>query len=425
MIDWCPKHGNIAVVKVTRPFPGRSIASEIRCLVDHLTATGCPAALVDFQELRLLNAFECATVLECFVGMTRPVVGVVAKQRVYQKMVEFGLDRILPIFPNIGVALADPLFSSRVLAGHRAIVLCGKGIVAQGGGPPFDATTPIGEQSSLQERLDHLALYGILDVIFVVSDGDNKTRDFILANKPPNMSVFFRSSNGTSYAQLSCAFDMGLGWVDDVIVLNACGWHAINLSLMIEKHKTSCAGITICNHESSNLDFFGAAVVSSGAMAHANVAGFDETWPSFVGSLFSADVPVAYYDSPTVGDVSVASGFFAAQADRSRTLPRDTFAVKSNAFVTGPVLAATGAIIEDGARVIGPVILEADAKVCAGAFVSNSWVASGCELAPQSWTQNMLIGRDWAIDHVNDSVPLTLPVGIEETPLPEFPKKSA
>ncbi|WP_299419026.1 NDP-sugar synthase [uncultured Shimia sp.] len=431
-------------------------SAEARCL-----ARGRSAMLVDLSAVRRVARSGLAALVEfqseAPQGMAVGFFG--ARERVENDIARCALSSLLTLFKSRKDALVAPRFRARQLAGVKAVLLvAGSGSRMA----PLSAHTPkplldfLG-RPVLDHVMRHLSGFGIRD--FILNPGHFAPQFHAYVRSSPLRSVQFLNEgqlrgdvwqadplgSASTLRQLHQnhnAFDQ------DFLVFCGDAVTDIDVAALMEQHRASGADVTIAAQKvppdqvykygiidadragrvrrfvekpslqqaPSQLASCGIYVVSPRALSHVVPLPAQDIAQHLLPGLLAAGRHLQVYDAAfNWVDMGCPQDYFAGLSRGLRGLipgvmplghlvrrhvwAADGANVSPRAVIVGPAFIGADAVVEAGAKLEGPVVVGAGARVCGRSLVRRSVISSQTRIGAGTWVDDMIVAPDWALDH--------------------------
>ncbi len=463
----------IATARLTSADYATLKSAQARCL-----ARGRSAMLVDLSAVRRVARSGLAALVEfqseAPQGLAVGFYG--ARDRVERDITRCALASLLTLFKSRKEALVAPTFRSRQLAGVKAVILvAGAGSRMA----PLSAQTPkplldfLG-RPVLDHVMRHLAGFGIRD--FILNPGHLAPQFHTHVRSSPLRSVQFLNEGAWqdgvwqaaplgSASTLRHLHHNHSAFDQDFLVLCGDAVTDIDVAALLEQHRASGADVTIAAQKvppdqvqkygiidadragricrfvekpnpaqaRSRLASSGIYVMSPRALAHVAPRPDQDIAKDLLPRLLAAGAHLQVYDAPfSWVDMGCPKDYFAGVSRGLRGLipgvmplghlvrrqvwAADGAEVSPRAVIVGPAFIGADAVIEAGAKLEGPVVVGAGARVCGRSLVRRSVISAQTRVGAGTWVDDMIVAPDWAVDHrFADSrvQPLTQLEGIE------------
>ncbi|MFY0662030.1 MAG: NDP-sugar synthase [Shimia sp.] len=468
-------------------------SAEARCL-----ARGRSAMLVDLSAVRRVARSGLAALVE-FQSEAPPGMAVGfygARERVENDIARCALSSLLTLFKSRKDALVAPRFRARQLAGVKAVLLvAGSGSRMA----PLSARTPkplldfLG-RPVLDHVMRHLSGFGIRD--FILNPGHLAPQIHALVRSSPLRSVQFLNE-GQWQGDLWQAAPLGSAstlrqlhhnhnaFDQDFLVFCGDAVTDIDVAALMEQHRASGADVTIAAqnvppdqvhkygiidadragrirrfvekpslpHAPSRLASCGIYVVSPRALSHVASRPAQDIAQHLLPALLAAGRHMQVYDAAfNWVDMGCPQDYFAGLSRGLRGLipgvmplghlvrrhvwAADGADVSPRAVIVGPAFIGADAVVEAGAKLEGPVVVGAGARVCGRSLVRRSVIGNHTRIGAGTWVDDMIVAPEWALDHrfaqshLQSLTPLegvaaeaVLPEEILASPLMDMPKR--
>jgi NDP-sugar pyrophosphorylase family protein len=389
--------------------------------VSHGMLGGLVEVLVRLERARAFRPFATALAL-CALP-----------QKAQERAVSQGVDRVLPLFESVAIALEHPSFKSIALQGTRAVVLCAK----QGARlAPLTSDTPVGMldflgRPILERVMEHAGTFGIRD--FVMNPGFDGRSVSCFAQAQSAASVFcvnegsWQTAHSTDVATLTrlhCAHDT---FVDDTFILQSNVLSNLDLAAMMNFHRQQSADATVAfapKRWSSACDGVDAKAEErvSALILSPRAAEVMAKSPSLrnenliVSALRRARLNVQLFASEhEAASIKCGMDYYGCQA---ATLNQNAFGVVPYGEEIAPnTWVSASARIDKNVDLQGPIYVGADAHVMRGsvfkgtnvvgsrsqvqknAVISNSLLMPETSVVANTFVDHVIASGQWAVSH--------------------------
>lgn len=453
--------------------------AEAQCV-----ARGRSAMLVDLSAVRRISRSGMAALVEFqSEAPCQMAVGFWgAKGRVAKHISRCPLAGLLTLFESRQAALAAPAFRQRQLAGVKAVILVA-GTGSRMG--PLSMTTPkplldfLG-RPVLDRVMRHLCTFGIRD--FVLNPGHLAPQFHAHIQSSALRSVQFLNEGSWQGGQwiaqplgsastLRSLQENGRVFDQDFLVLCGDAVTDIDVADLLAQHRVSGADITIAAQNvprdqvqkygivdvdrtgrvrrfvekpspelaPSQLASTGIHVVSPRALQHIDASPGQDIALHLLPELLESGRRIQVYQKPfNWVDIGCGRDYFAGLSrallgqlshvvPEAREIRRHVWAspgadVSPRAVIVGPAFIGPDAVLEAGAKLDGPVVVGAGAKICARSLVRRSVICADTRVTAGTWVDDMIVSPDWAFDHrLAKGIPTTTcrMDGVDRVPLLE------
>lgn len=431
-------------------------AAQARCL-----ERGRSAMLVDLSAVRRMSRSGLAALVE-FQSEAPAEMAVGfwgASERVKHHIAQCPLAGLLTLFATREAALAAPRFRQRQLAGVKAVLLVA-GTGSRMGPLSQDTPKPLLDflgRPVIDHVMRHLSGFGIRD--FILNPGHLAPQFHAQIQTSALRSVQFSNEghwlggqwiaqpigSASTLRQLQIG---GSAFDQDFLVL--CGDAVTNIDVadLLARHQARGADVTIAAQKvprdqvqkygiidadrtgrvrrfvekpapdaaPSRLASTGIYAISPRALDYIPVAPDQDIAVHLLPALLRAGRSLHVYERPfSWVDIGCGRDYFAglskglrglipALVPQAREIRRHVWAadgaqVSPRAVIVGPAFIGPEAIIEAGAKLDGPVVVGARARICTRSLVRRSVICPETRVASGTWVDDMIVAPDWAFDH--------------------------
>lgn len=249
----------LAIVSVSRDLVHASSLRKLTEACENLNQRGRRGILIDMARVRRMNMSGLAAVVELVARHPKWDIGLCALPAKIARMVsQSGLDRGLPIFPDVETACKAPEFRGRSLCGTRAVLLCADR--GRRAAPLTDVTpTPMLDvvgRPILHRIMDHLAGFGLRDVILNPGHHGDQVVEYVRAHAWPDHRIQFANEGSFHQGQwrgdpIGTASTLkrlqvtSSAFSSDLVVLCGDALVDIDMAEMMRQHRQSGAAVTI------------------------------------------------------------------------------------------------------------------------------------------------------------------------------------
>lgn len=462
LIDTEFLENGLAVMKLTGRLVRTSALLNLSEMIVKLQGQGRRGLLLDLSKVHKINMAGTAALVELVARNPKADLALCAVPRnTLEFLRKSGLDRGLQIFPSVQDACQHPDFRAHTLVGTPAVILCaGKGSRVA----PLTEVSPkpmldVAGRSTLHRIIDHMASFGLRDVLLNPGHLGHEIIDYFRANAQPDLRITYvneghwrdgdwQSAPIGSASTLKRMQDQNAAFDSDFIVLCGDALIDIDLSEMMREHKASGADATIAalTVPESEVHKYGiieatstqtvtrfvekpepgvtdSRLANSGIYIFkpsvlellSNEEGLDiacDLLPSImtsVGKIHVYNSPFAWVDigcgrdyARAVGKCLAGETPFAAplgQEIRPGVWAMPNAYVSPRAEITGPCHIGAHARVEAGAKLTGTC------SIGAGATIEGKTLLRDCIVMPETcveqgtWAQDMIVHPQWAVDH--------------------------
>lgn len=431
-------------------------AAEAQC-----AARGRSAILVDLSAVRRIARSGLAALVEFQSEAPHQMaIGFFgAGERVQEEISKCALARLLTVFKTRKDALAAPVFRARQLAGVKAVILvAGSGARMA----PLSKATPkplldfLG-RPVLDHVLRHLSGFGVRD--FILNPGhlapqfhthvrSSPLRSFQFLNEGQWQGDHWQSAPLGSASTLRHLQRNTRAFDRDFLVFCGDAVTNIDVAAMVTQHRASGADVTIAaqpvpsaqvqkygiidtersgrirgfvekpapENAPSRLASCGIYVFAPRILKYVSAQSEQDIAQHLLPRLLASgrhlqvyDAPFSWVDMGTPYDYYCGlsrglRGLIPDLVPNGQLIRRHVWAaagaeVSPRAVIVGPAFIGADAVVEAGAKLEGPVVLGAGARVCGRSLVRRSVVCAQTRVTAGSWVDDMIVTPDWALDH--------------------------
>ncbi|MGB1235851.1 MAG: hypothetical protein ACPG5U_08965 [Planktomarina sp.] len=213
---------DVPVVSLTRRFRTLGLTSQITEIPQDLRELKVQDCVLDLRGLSKISASEAVALAEVLAHpRQRRVMGLCATDRVLTQLNDYGIDRLV----NTGLAPLDIMQkqTDTVFRSTSALLLCGRPVPSLGPLGQIDAATlmdPAG-QTPWIDNLARLVAYGCKDITIAVPRRNVAAISAFRSAVPSDIALRFQFDQGSAHANAIYAYDGGLGWDRDILLLDA------------------------------------------------------------------------------------------------------------------------------------------------------------------------------------------------------------
>ncbi len=431
-------------------------AAQARCL-----ERGRSAMLVDLSAVRRMSRSGLAALVE-FQSEAPAEMAVGfwgASERVKHHIAQCPLAGLLTLFATREAALAAPRFRQRQLAGVKAVLLVA-GTGSRMGPLSQDTPKPLLDflgRPVIDHVMRHLSGFGIRD--FILNPGHLAPKFHAQIQTSALRSVQFSNEghwqggqwiaqpmgSASTLRQLQIG---GSAFDQDFLVLCGDAVTDVDVADLLAGHQASGADVTIAAQKvsrdqvqkygiidadrtgrvrrfvekpapdaaPSRLASTGIYAISPRALDYIHAASDQDIAVHLLPALLRAGRSLHVYERPfSWVDIGCGRDYFAglskglrglipALVPQAREIRRHVWAadgaqVSPRAVIVGPAFIGPEAIIEAGAKLDGPVVVGARARICTRSLVRRSVICPETRIASGTWVDDMIVAPDWAFDH--------------------------
>jgi len=452
----------LAVVAVGGALVRANALQDLSREVIHLKQLGCKAILFDLAKVQRMNMAGLAALIELVSRNHQTEFGFCAlPPKPLAFLRKSGLDRGVRIFSSTAEAQSDPTFQRFLLSGVKTVLLCaGKGSrVAPLTGLVPKPLLDIAGRPTMHRIIDHLAQFGLRDIVLNPGHLGNQIIDYFRATPMPDAHITFANEGQWLDGQWQAApigsastlrrlQDRNAAFDSDVVVLCADALIDLDIGEMMRAHRASGAAATIAalrvpredtrkygiievgrDHEVTRFVEKPSPSVTDSTLANSGIYIFK---PQVFDLLSQAEgLDIAYDLLPTImsmgqkihvyakefswvdigcgRDYAQAvqkslSGQVCSMAPMGREILPYVWAmpdaqVSRRAKITGPCHIGSGARIAAGAELNGFCTVGAGAVVEERTYLRDCLVMPDTRVAAGAWAKNMILNATWAVDH--------------------------
>lgn len=451
----------LAIIAVSQDLVHASAVKPLADTCESLSESGRRGILIDMSRVRRMNMSGLASVVELVSRHPKWDIGLCAVPKHISQMVsQSGLDRGLSIFADVDSARRAPAFLGRSLSGTRTVLLCaGRGSRVA----PMTDITPkpmldIAGQPVLHRIMDHLAGFGLRDILFNPGHLGDQVIDYFQATIWPDTRIQFAnegqfedgvwtaapigSASALKRMQVTSA-----AFRSDFVVM--CGDALVDLDLaeMMRRHRETGAAVTIAAQtvaadqtrkygmietapagqitrfvEKPKPGTTDSRLANTGIyIMKPEILGLIPNAPDLdiathlLPAVLAARLPMRVYDQPFAW-VDIGCGRDYAEAT-SRCLAGDLpFApptgkevrpgvwaaasarVSNQARIEGPCHIGQGAVVAPGATLRGACAIGAGAEVAGNSVLQDCIVMPDTRVGSGTWGKGLILHGDWAVN---------------------------
>ncbi len=467
MMTQIERYGDLAVFRVSARMLRANALSELQNALSEYDV-GQRAALLDLSGVRTINFGGLAALAE--LHASRPQTGFFgARDGVADRLRRSELIESLRYFATKSAALTSPWGRRHRLAGRRAVLLAaGKGTRCR----PLTLRypkpmLPILGRPILHHQLDHLARFGVRDILTNPGYLGPQIHDYFGSGRGQNIRMTYLNEGAYRDGEW---IDEPLGSASTLRRMQSalscfdapffvfCGDALVDpdLAALMDAHQASGAEITIAAREVAECDVSKYGIIA--ATPCGTVTGFQEKPDPAEARSRLANIGV-YVMSPGVlnaigpaagqdiardlipavmaqggkicvwsagfdwRDIGTPLDFFRENIAALRAVPpgQTAFVGPGAARLTligkrrnfhGPIWVGEGVDIAPGAHITGPVVIGANTTIPARSSIRASVILPGTAIETGAIHCDQIISNDWSISGIYPAVPAT-----EETAL--------
>ncbi|KNG93652.1 hypothetical protein ATO11_10640 [Pseudaestuariivita atlantica] len=425
-------------------------------------AAHATAVLFDMKQLRQVNLAGIAALIDLFKSRNPIPLGACGMPaRVAGMLRQVGLDTLIPSYSSVDAALSDATLRPLSLRGTRAVLLCaGKGTRAR---PMTQTVPKpmldIAGRPILDHVLDHLERCGVHDVLLNPGHLGPVISGHYAAQPRWRQSLFFvneghwaggdwTSDPIGSASTLKRMQDAHGAFDRDLIVMCGDALTDIDLPAMMARHRAEDAAVTIAVQTVPEEDVskYGIVVTdprgritsfqekpsrdaAKSRLANAGIYIFSPRVLDLIASRNGLDIAgdlmpavmasgghmVAYSEPFQWVDIGCGRDYAAAldkvlagevtgvkpdgEAQGNGQWFHETARVSRRASISGPVHVGAGAVIEAGAKIIGPATIGARTRVAGKTLIRSSHVMADTSVSKGAILDHVIASGHWAVDH--------------------------
>ncbi len=453
--------GMISILKIATACLTSADYADLEVAQARCVERGRSAMLVDLSAVRRMSRSGMAALVEFqSEAPAQMAVGFWgANQRVRRHIAQCPLAGLLTLFDTREAALAAPAFRERQLAGIKAVLLVA-GTGSRMGPLCQDTPKPLLDflgRPVIDHVMRHLSRFGIRD--FILNPGHLAPQFHAHIQSSALRSVQFSNEghwqggqwiaqpmgSASTLRQLQIG---GSAFDQDFLVLCGDAVTDVDVADLLARHQASGADVTIAAQKvprdqvqkygiidadrtgrvrrfvekpapdaaPSRLASTGIYAISPRALDYIHAAPDQDIAVHLLPALLRAGRSLHVYERPFRWvDIGCGRDYFAglskglrglipALVPRAREIRRHVWAadgaqVSPRAVIVGPTFVGPDAVIEAGAKLDGPVVVGARARICTSSLVRHSVICPETRVSSGTWVDDMIVAPDWAFDH--------------------------